>query len=321
MIKLDLKNRKLLYELDINSRQSFHELAKKIGLSKDSVIYRIEKLKNDGIIKRFHTIIDVGKLGFISFRLYLKLRNSNPKKENELIEFLKKRGIVTWIVSIDGDYDIGIWILVKNISEMNQLWKSLLKKYSNNIEKRNLTIFTKVSYFPRVYFLDKKSNSDEYVFITEPSEVKFDKIDLEILKLMSGNARVPIIDLADKLKMTTKTISSRIKELESKKIIVGYRTMFDLEKLEEQYFKVFIMTHNVTEQKERDFRLFIKQHPRVIYDNEVLGGADFEIEIQVESLIQLREFLNEMKEKFSDIINDYSTMLFYKEHKYIFFPE
>ena len=321
MIKLDLKNRKLLYELDINSRQSFHELAKKIGLSKDSVIYRIEKLKNDGIIKRFHTIIDVGKLGFISFRLYLKLRNSNPKKENELIEFLKKRGIVTWIVSIDGDYDIGIWILVKNISEMNQLWKSLLKKYSNNIEKRNLTIFTKVSYFPRVYFLDKKSNSDEYVFITEPSEVKFDKIDLEILKLMSGNARVPIIDLADKLKMTTKTISSRIKELESKKIIVGYRTMFDLEKLEEQYFKVFIMTHNVTEQKERDFRLFIKQHPRVIYDNEVLGGADFEIEIQVESLIQLREFLNEMKEKFSDIINNYSTMLFYKEHKYIFFPE
>ena len=178
-----------------------------------------------------------------------------------------------------------------------------------------------MSYFPRVYFLDKKSNSDEYVFITEPSEVKFDKIDLEILKLMSGNARVPIIDLADKLKMTTKTISSRIKELESKKIIVGYRTMFDLEKLEEQYFKVFIMTHNVTEQKERDFRLFIKQHPRVIYDNEVLGGADFEIEIQVESLIQLREFLNEMKEKFSDIINDYSTMLFYKEHKYIFFPE
>ena len=77
----------------------------------------------------------------------------------------------------------------------------------------------------------------------------------------------------------------------------------------------------MTEQKERDFRLFIKQHPRVIYDNEVLGGADFEIEIQVESLIQLREFLNEMKEKFSDIINDYSTMLFYKEHKYIFFPE
>ena len=147
MIKLDLKNRKLLYELDINSRQSFHELAKKIGLSKDSVIYRIEKLKNDGIIKRFHTIIDVGKLGFISFRLYLKLRNSNPKKENELIEFLKKRGIVTWIVSIDGDYDIGIWILVKNISEMNQLWKSLLKKYSNNIEKRNLTIFNVIAIF------------------------------------------------------------------------------------------------------------------------------------------------------------------------------
>ena len=168
MIDLDLKNRKIMYELDVNSRQSFHEIAKKAGLSKDSVIYRIEKLREEGIIKRFHTVIDVGKLGFISFRLYLKLRNVNPKKEKEIIDYLKKQEEITWLVSIDGDYDIGCWILTKNIKGANIVWKSFLKKYGNFIEKRNLTIFTKVSYFPRVYILDRKKNVDEYVFVTEP---------------------------------------------------------------------------------------------------------------------------------------------------------
>jgi DNA-binding Lrp family transcriptional regulator len=95
MKRLDLKDRKILYELDINSRQSFNELSKKVGLSKDSVIYRIKKLQDSGIIKHFHTVIDVGKLGFISFRLYLKLQNSTPQKEAEIIKFLKSQKIVT----------------------------------------------------------------------------------------------------------------------------------------------------------------------------------------------------------------------------------
>lgn len=320
MIDLDLKNRKIMYELDVNSRQSYHEIAKKAGLSKDSVIYRIEKLREEGIIKKFHTVIDVGKLGFISFRLYLKLRNVNPKKEKEIIDYLKKQEEITWLVSIDGDYDIGCWILTKDIKGANNVWKRFLKKYGNFIEKRNLTIFTKVSYFPRVYILNRKKNVDEYVFVTEPSEVKLDKMDLNILKMIAGNARIPVIEIAEKLKITPKTVSARIKQLEKNKVIVGYRTMFDLEKINEQYFKLSIRTQNVTEEKENKFREFIRQHPRVIYDNEVLGGEDFEIEVQVESLKQLREFVNEIKEKFSDIIKEYKSMMFYKEHKFVFFP-
>src|SRR3989344_3135248 len=144
MAKLDLKDRKMLYELDTNSRQSFHEIAKKVGLSKDSIIYRINKLQEEGIIKQFHTIIDVGKLGFISFRLYLKLRNTTPEKQSEIIEFLKQQKIITWLVSIEGEYDLGVWILTKTIKEINQLWKELLRKYTNYIAKRWLAIFTKV---------------------------------------------------------------------------------------------------------------------------------------------------------------------------------
>ncbi|MEK6950950.1 MAG: Lrp/AsnC family transcriptional regulator [Nanoarchaeota archaeon] len=320
MLKLDLKDRKLLYELDTNSRQSASELARKIGLSKDAIIYRMKKLENAGIIKQYHTIIDVGKLGFISFRLYLKLQNTTPEKEAEIIEYFKKKNEITWLVSIDGKYDLGMWILTKSIKEMNAFWKELLQNYINFIAERALTIFTKVSYFPRSYLLDQQSNQDQYIFITEPEEIKIDEKDLQILKLLAPAARRSILEIAQKVKITAKTAAARIKGLEKKKIIIGYRTRFDLEKLGYQYFKVHFNLQNLTTSKEKQFRQYIKQHPHIIYDNEVLGGDDLEIEIQVKTLPELRSILEEIQKNFAEIIREHYYFLFYKEHKLVFFP-
>ena len=58
MKNLDLKDRKILYHLDINSRQSFSQLGKKVGLHKDVVAYRVKKLQEKGVIKCFYTEID-----------------------------------------------------------------------------------------------------------------------------------------------------------------------------------------------------------------------------------------------------------------------
>ncbi len=320
MLKLDLKNRKIIYELDIDSRQPFHDIAKKVGLSKDAVIYRIKKLSEGGIIQRFHTVLNNGKLGFIPFRLYLRLKNTTPKKEKEIIDYLKKQKEVIWLMSIDGEYNIGLATYVKTIKEMNAFWKNLLREYRDYIEKRWLTIYTKVAYYPRAFFLDKDQNLEEYICFTEPDEVKITETELEILKLLAPNSRVSVVEIAKKLNLTAKTVSAKIKQLEEKKVIVGYRTMFDLEKLGYQYFKVHINVQNMTDENETLIKSFIKQHPNIVYDNEILGGFDIEIEIQVASLNELRGILNDMKQKFSNVINNYTYMLFYKEHKYLFFP-
>lgn len=319
--KLDIKDLKILYEIDTNSRQTYRKIGKKVGLSKDSVVYRINAMQQADIIKHFHTVIDVGKLGYISFRLYIKLHSATPEKENEILEFLRRQKTVTWLVSIDGEYDIGAWVLTKNIQEMNNLWKSLMKKYINYIEKKSLTIFTKVSYFPRSYLLNMKRNFEEFVFITEPDEVELGKYDLELLKVLSDNPRMKILDICKKLKVTPKTVISRIKIMEKRKIIIGYRCVFDLEKLGYQHFKVHFNLHNLTEQKEAKLRQYIKEHPNIIFDNEVMGGDDVEIEIQVKTIEDLRKIIDEMKKEFSDIIKDHKYLWFYKEHKFAFLPE
>ena len=43
MVDLDLKDRKILYELDLNCRQSNAQIGKKVGLSRKVVDYRIKR--------------------------------------------------------------------------------------------------------------------------------------------------------------------------------------------------------------------------------------------------------------------------------------
>ena len=84
MTKIDLKDRKILYELDLNCRQSNAQIGKKVGLGRDVVAYRIRRMQEEGVIKAFWTAIDTFRLGYNVYRIYINfdyLITSDIKKE------------------------------------------------------------------------------------------------------------------------------------------------------------------------------------------------------------------------------------------------
>ena len=84
MFKIDLKDRKILYQLDVNCRQSARSIGRKVGLSKDVVASRLKKLQENGVILAYYTIFDYLKLGITPLRFYLKYQYVTP----EIKEFL-----------------------------------------------------------------------------------------------------------------------------------------------------------------------------------------------------------------------------------------
>ena len=70
----------------------------------------------------------------------------------------------------------------------------------------------------------------------------------------------------------------------------------------------------------RSLNNYCIEHPNVIYTDELIGGADFEIEYFVRNSIELQEFMNDLRYKFNDIIRDFEIMLYYKEYKLVLFP-
>ncbi len=54
MEKIDLKDKKILYHLDLNSMESFRSIDKKKDLSKDIIISCVKKLQEKRIIQSFN---------------------------------------------------------------------------------------------------------------------------------------------------------------------------------------------------------------------------------------------------------------------------
>ena len=64
MFALDDIDRKLIGELLKNSKRSYRELARAIGVSAATVINRVQRLESSGVIKDYSTRLDHERLGY-----------------------------------------------------------------------------------------------------------------------------------------------------------------------------------------------------------------------------------------------------------------
>ena len=324
MEELDLKDRKILYELDLNARQSDSQIARKVGLSRDSVRYRIKKLEENGYINYFMTLLNSMKLGFDWYRTFFKFQGLTIEIEEEIINYLKKR--VSWITKVEGKWDLNTGIFVKNVYEYRDLINEFLVKYSTYIERYEVSIVTRMWNYNREYLVGKKQKTMSGLLMGFNSDEKYelqsiDEIDYQILQLILKNARMKTIDIARKINSTEMVVRYRLKKLEKNKVIIGYRSFLNIRKLGYIYFKLHLKLQNLNKDKNKKLLEYIHLHPKTVYMTELVGGADLETEFQVKSNEEFYECINELRTLFSDIIKDYEFMQYTKEYKFTYLPE
>ena len=148
MYKIDLYNRKLLYELDKDSSISISELSKILRRSKQFVSYRIKQLEKANIITGYNAIIDMSKLGFFTFRCYFKFQQITSEDEGKFVEYTKKNFEQVWtITSIHGKWDYAIFLGVKSISEFHAIWDKIMQTYKRNIKNYNISVYAPIYNF------------------------------------------------------------------------------------------------------------------------------------------------------------------------------
>ena len=319
-VELDLKDRKILYELDVDARQSLAEIGKKVGLSKEVVNYRINKMTEQGIIKGFYARVDASRVGFAVFRTFLRLQDVTPEKEKEMIEYIIAQKPIGWCVSIQGNWDINFIYWANNTNQFFRFWKEFKNRYGNYIANRWTSLFGWFMNFPKGFLVGKKPENYKPFISGNNEKVALDGLDMKILNVLSRKAREPLIEIAKEIGSSDKVVAYRIKNMEKLRVIGGYGVQLDLAKIGYEYWKVHISMHDYSEKRFNELNNYCMQHPNVVYTDELIGGADFEIECFVRNSIELQEFMNELRYKFNDIIRDFEIMLYYKEYKLVLFP-
>ena len=127
----------------------------------------------------------------------------------------------------------------KSITDFKEEISKFYNKYGEFIDERNETIANEVVYLQSRYLLNL-SKGKEITFKETDEIIEIDRLDKEILQILSENARTPLIDIAEKLKVSPKVIAYRIKKLEKQGVIEGYRVNIDHKKLGFIWHKLWI---------------------------------------------------------------------------------
>jgi DNA-binding Lrp family transcriptional regulator len=316
--KIDLKDKKILYELDLNARQSSASIGRKVGLSKDLVNRRIRRLINRGIVRYFYTIIDATRLGYLSCRLFIKFQYDNPEKEKEIVDFFVSNPYTWWVPSIEGQVDLAVILWARNTYEFYDILGGVLKKYKPFIKEYTPGIYARFHQYKRAYLLNIKKDYSEPILSCFREKTDFDDIDIDLLKIISNNARKPTVEIAKMLNLTPITVTKKIKNLIDNKIIQGFRAAIDLKKIGYRWYKILLDLEDITTRYQ--ILQYAQGHPNIIYAYEVLGGHDIELEVEVENHEKLREILTDLRNRFSNGIRYYEHFLFYEEHKLAYMP-
>ena len=330
MLKIDKKDLKIIYHLLHNSRQPLSILGKKVGLSREVVGYRIDRLEKEGIITGYPTAINSGFLGWGLARFYYTFKFVSPKIKQEIIEYFINSDIVTLVSELEGCYDLQINVYVTSLrtfeypskyrnllSKFSSFYDQTQKKYRKYFDEQIMIVHHKSELFDPIFLLSDKNLTPSGIHWPPfPfKDVQIDKLDYEILRKLAVNARIPTVKMAHDLNVTTATIKSRIKRLTDENVIGDFGVSLDEPKIGYRIYNVEINLKDY--EKKYEIIEYIRKNQYISEIDESFGrGVDLDFEFALKDITQLQDTINDLSSKFPEAIKNFRYFSHLQLHKY-----
>ena len=306
---LDNIDRRILYELDKNCRISDNKLAKIVKRSRETVRNRINKLVKYNIIQGFITSINPSKVGYLFFKLYFQLANK-PQERKRFFRYFKNLPGIYWFGSNDGIWDFHGTLYAKTLEDFNIIKNNLNTEFKDLILNRQFGVLLSVKQFSKRYLLPKIiERAQPTLYAGELQQNKLDDIDIRILNVLSNNACIPLVNLAQEIKSTVSIVRTRMKRMEEKGLIMQYRIAIDHSKLGLEYFKAFIYFENLTHETEMKLLEYAHNHKEIVLLIRQLSAWDIELEIMAENYESFNRIMDDIRLEFSNVIRNYEFVL------------
>jgi DNA-binding Lrp family transcriptional regulator len=299
---IDLADSKILYFLDLDSKISHKTLAKKIGKSPETTLYRISRLRKRGIMLRQHAIVDMSKLGYETYRVYIRWQNMTLQDKEKFYAYLRNKSDVWTTAILHGKWDLAFFVGVKQSSRFQALWSDIETLWKDKIAENKIAIYSPIHNFNKTFFVPEL---DFRIQRTSGGSVviKHDEVDEQICREFSPDVTQPLHAIAKKVGVSPETVRKRIKRLETEKVIVGYKIDIDFNRIDLQGYRVDFYLNST--QRNAELFEYLKQNKYFYQVNDSIGGADFETEIVVTSLTHLLNELENIMKRFKDVIRYY----------------
>lgn len=310
MADIDALDKRILYELDLNARQSIADLSRKLKLNRDRIIYRIKKLQDEGVLRGFTTAINFCKLGVNVYKTYVRLEK-NDKRIAEFIKYLEEHPQISWIGETDGKWDLLFSIGAEGPAQFHATQEKILLAFSDIIT--NFSVYTVVDAlcFRKSFLVGL--GTDHFFFGGPASNVEIDEWDMKILKLLAEDSRLTKAEIAARLKLNPAGVKQRIERLEQEGIIVAYPIDIDQSALGMLFFKAQLYLGSCDPHSQQQLIELCKTNPYISMFIRQLGDCMIELEMGVENYQQLNEIVSDIRQRFSPFVRAVDTMFIRKQ--------
>ncbi len=331
--KIDLVDRKILTLLQINGRLSINSLAKELNLGDDGTKYRVDRLMQKGIISGFVTLVNLRALGYLTYDIHLKLKNTSWLQEKRLIDRLCKLKEIIWVARLNGDWDLGITIVCKNMEKFHKAIADVHKVCKNNLKDYNVLHLVEEREIPGNFLgeeisLKKVRKSDRSFYhdfnsrdkAPHKGELKLDAMDYKILDALSDDARINLLDLSNKLEISRNTTPKRISRLIRGNVISDFVVIPSYSLLGLEWNMLFLRFKNFSPDRDKAFLAYIKKHPDVHYYVKYLGNWHYQLTVISKNAQHFNKTLHEIKHNFKDVLEEHQTLRVFNQYKYLSKP-
>ncbi len=320
-VKLDVKDRKIITLLTQDARMPLTQVSRRVALSRDAVNYRIARLEKKGIILKFIPEINLRRMGFRTYHVFMVLDERHPEKQKELEERIKSDPSVLSLITYSDTYDMEFMIIAKTVEEFDRTITKITTEFPAVImQKDKLEVINRYtsSHLPFAYYHD-----DVKVKSESPGreQIKMDEKDFRILKLLCEDCRMSSYKIASKVGLSADGVGYRIRKLIDGGIIERFTITVDLTKLGYTWYTYCVRTRTFNDKNEAKFREYIRKHPYILYAARCLGDWDFVIYLASDHPRNFHSTIKEVKRVFSDIIHEYTTFLAAEEIYFNCFPK
>ena len=303
MVSLDKFDKMLLQELDSDSSQPLHQLAKKARRSKQFVSFRLKRLQEEEIILGYIAIVDLLALGYFPFRVYIDFERMTELDKDKFVQAMKKHPQVVQITLIREKWDLALFLVVKDIQELRELWDTILFMYRSFIKKHEVSLYAPLHNFPKT-FLAQPQRKERIL----GARKEITSVEESFVRHYAKNVRQTIVELSKTVHKNPKTVIKMVDSLEKEQIIVGYQVHINpLAFACKSYLVSFLLREGKHSQ---ELFHYCKSIPEVYQINRIIGGDDLELLFMVENRQELLKLVDQIKEKFRQSIVDDSSFEF-----------
>jgi len=153
IINLDKIGWEILNELQKNPRISYREIGRKVNLSCSSVLERIRRMEEDGIIQDYQVVLDTQKVGYM-IQAIIKIKIYSLNDEDILLKKLRSNIYVRQLWVTTGDSDFIMEAVFPVMKDMND-FLVILGKHGRTFSS---VVINKPIFNKRLYSLNSQEN-------------------------------------------------------------------------------------------------------------------------------------------------------------------